>query len=108
MYRKGFWLILIEDDGSEVAVACQILSRDEKRLQLRAHIPPSWYPQTFTSFKVRQDGDILGWRRLPGDALIRVPAHAGLHSVDLDFPLDSHHQGAQPERMQEPMGVPGD
>jgi len=85
MYRKGFWLILIEDDGSEMAVACQILSRDDAKLQVRAHIPPSWYPQTFTGFKVRQDGVILGWRRLPADALIRVPAHAGLCSTDLEL-----------------------
>jgi hypothetical protein len=108
MYRKGFWLILIEDDGSEVAVACQILSRDEKRLQLRAHIPPSWYPQTFTSFKVRQDGDILGWRRLPADALIRVPAHAGLHSVDLEFPLTAPAASPEPAQVPGPMTVPGD
>jgi hypothetical protein len=108
MYRKGFWLILIEDDGSEIAVACQILSRDEKRLLLRAHIPPSWYPQTFTSFKVRQDGDILGWRRLAPDALIRVPAHAGLHSVDLEFPLDIPAALREPVTAPEPLGVPGD
>jgi hypothetical protein len=93
MYRKGFWLILIEDDGSEIAVASQILSRDDKRLQVRAHVPPSWYPQTFTGFKVRQDGEILGWRRLPPDAHIRVPAHAGLYSVDLE--LDRARDGAR-------------
>src|SRR5687768_8807018 len=108
MYRKGFWLILIEDDGSEIAVACQILSRDEKRLQLCAHIPPSWYPQTFTSFKVRQDGDILGWRRLAADALIRVPAHAGLHSVDLEFPFHSHAGRPQSPQAHEPLSVSGD
>lgn len=87
MYRKGFWLIFIESDGSELAVACQILSRDDTRLRLRAHIPPSWYPQTFTGFKVREDGVILGWRRLPADALVEVPAHGGLHTVDLECPL---------------------
>ena len=85
MYLKGFWLILIEDDGAEMAVACQILSQDESKLLIRAHIPPSWYPQTFTGFKVRQDGEILGWRRLPSEAPIRVPAHAGLSSIDLEF-----------------------
>ena len=93
MYRKGFWLILIEDDGSEIAVACQILSHDGTRLQVRAHVPPSWYPQTFTGFKVRQDGEILGWRRLPADGYIRVPAHAGLYSVDLE--LDRARDGAR-------------
>jgi hypothetical protein len=108
MYRKGFWLILIEDDGSEIAVACQILSREEKRLQLRAHIPPSWYPQTFTSFKVRQDGDILGWQRLPADALISVPAHAGLHSVDLEFSLGNRATSSPAAGVPQPLGVPGD
>lgn len=87
MYRKGFWLILIENDDSETAVACHILSREPSRLRLRALIPPSWYPQTFTAFKVREDGEILGFRRLPPDAPIHIPAHAGLSSVDLDLPL---------------------
>jgi hypothetical protein len=107
MYRKGFWLILIEDDGSEVAVACQILSRDDARIQVRAHVPPSWYPQTFTGFKVRQDGEILGWRRLPTDAHIRVPAHAGLYSVDLE--LDRARDGARrSEVRREPLAASGD
>jgi hypothetical protein len=87
MYRKGFWLILIENDGSELAVACQLLSRSASLLRLQALIPPSWYPQSFTAFKVREDGEILGFRRLPADASIQVPAHAGLHAVDLELPL---------------------
>jgi hypothetical protein len=87
MYRKGFWLILIENDDSETAVACQILSRTAAELRLRALIPSSWYPRTFTGFKVREDGVILGYRRLPPDAAIRIPAHDGLHSVDLELPL---------------------
>jgi hypothetical protein len=87
MYRKGFWLILIENDDSETAVACQILSRSDSELRLRALIPPSWYPRTFTAFKVHEDGEILGFRRLPPDAPIRIPAHDGLHTVDLDLPL---------------------
>jgi hypothetical protein len=85
MYRKGFWLILIEIDGAEMAVACQILARTDSMMRLQALIPPSWYPQTFTSFKVREDGEILGYERLPTDRLIQVPAHAGLLTVDLDF-----------------------
>jgi hypothetical protein len=85
MYRKGFWLILIENDGAELAVACHILSRTDSLLQLQALIPPSWYPQTFTAFKVREDGEILGYQRLPADHLIQVPAHAGLQTVDLEF-----------------------
>jgi hypothetical protein len=85
MYHKGFWLILIENDGAEMAVACQILSREGATMRLRALIPPTWYPQIFTGFKVREDGEMLGWRRLPPEAPIRVPAHAGLFSVDLDF-----------------------
>jgi hypothetical protein len=93
MYRKGFWLILIESDGAELAVACQILSRENETLHLRAHVPPTWYPQSFTSYKVRQNGEILGWRRLPVEAPIEVPAHAGLYSIDLDFPLDSARHG---------------
>jgi hypothetical protein len=87
MYRKGFWLILIENDDSEAAVACQILSRSDSELRLRALIPPSWYPQTFTAFKVREDGEILGFRRLPPNAPIQVPTHAGLHTVDLELLL---------------------
>jgi hypothetical protein len=85
MYRKGFWLILIENDGAELAVACQIISRTDSLLCLQALIPPSWYPQTFTAFKVREDGEILGYQRLPADRLIQVPAHAGLLTVDLEF-----------------------
>jgi hypothetical protein len=89
MYRKGFWLILIENDDSETAVACHILSRDPSNLRLCALIPPSWYPQTFTAFKVRENGEILGFRRLPADAPIRIPAHAGLSTVELELPLGS-------------------
>ncbi len=89
MYRKGFWLIFTECDGSELAVACQILSQDNGTLRLRAHIPPTWYPQSFTGYKVRQDGEILGWSRLPAEAPIQVPAHAGLYSVDLDCQLSA-------------------
>ena len=85
MYRKGFWLILIENDGAELAVACQILARTDSLLSLQALIPPSWYPQTFTAFKVREDGVILGYQRLAEDRLIQVPAHAGLLAVDLEF-----------------------
>jgi hypothetical protein len=85
MYRKGFWLILIENDGAELAVACHIVSRTDSLLQLQALVPPSWYPQTFTAFKVREDGEILGYQRLPADHLIQVPAHAGLQTVDLEF-----------------------
>src|SRR5438876_10045456 len=85
MYRKGFWLIIIENDGAELAVACQIQSRTDSLLRLQALIPPSWYPQTFTAFKVREDGEILGYQRLPGDRWIQVPAHAGLLTVDLEF-----------------------
>jgi hypothetical protein len=87
MYRKGFWLILIEDDDSEMAVACQVLSRDHSQFRLRALIPPAWYPQTFTAFKVREDGEILGFRRLRPDERICIPAHAGLHSLDVDVPV---------------------
>ena len=87
MYRKGFWLILIENDDSETAVACELLSRSATQLRLRALIPPSWYPQIFTAFKVREDGVILGFRRLPPDAVIRIPAHDGLHTVDLELSL---------------------
>src|SRR5438045_2445208 len=94
MYRKGFWLILIENDGGELAVACQILSRDDSRLQLRALIPTTWYPQTFTGFKVREDGKILGWRRLPPDALIHVPAHVDLCTVDLELELTGSAAGS--------------
>jgi len=87
MYLKGFWLILIESDGSELAVASQILSNDGTHLRLQAHIPPAWYPQTFTGYKVRHDGTILGWRRLsPGEA-IQIPTHAGLHSIELELAL---------------------
>ena len=107
MYRKGFWLILIEDDGSEVAVACQILSQDGERLQVRAHVPPSWYPQTFTGFKVRQDGEILGWRRLPADAYIRVPAHAGLYSVDLELDR-ARDRARRSDAAHEPLPASGD
>ena len=85
MYRKGFWLILIENDGAELAVACQILSRTDSLLRLQALIPASWYPQTFTAFKVREDGEILGYQRLPADRFIQVPTHAGLLTVDLEF-----------------------
>lgn len=85
MYRKGFWLILIEDDGSELAVACQIISREGGRLRLRAHIPPTWYPQTFTGFKAREDGEILGSRWLPPDEVIHVAPHAGITEVDLEL-----------------------
>jgi hypothetical protein len=85
MYRKGFWLILIENDGAELAVACQIQSRTDSLLRLQALIPPTWYPQTFTAFKVREDGEILGCERLPADRLIQVPAHAGLLTVDLEL-----------------------
>jgi hypothetical protein len=91
MYQKGFWLILIENDDSEMAVACQILSRENGRLRLQAHIPPAWYPQVFTAYKVHEDGEILGFQRLPPDRSIRVPAHAGVHTVDLEL---------------EPVGVP--
>ncbi len=94
MYRKGFWLILIENDDSEAAVACQVLSRDRAKLRLMALIPPSWYPQTFTGFKVRENGEILGFRRLPPDAPIRIPAHAGLSTVELELPLT--HGAAHP------------
>ena len=87
MYRKGFWLILIENDDSETAVACNILSRDASTLRLMALIPPAWYPQTFTAFKVREDGEILGFRRLPPDTPIRIPAHAGLSTIELELPL---------------------
>jgi len=87
MYRKGFWLILIENDDSETAVACNILSRDASTLRLMALIPPAWYPQTFTAFKVREDGEILGFRRLPADGPIRIPVHAGLSTVELELPL---------------------
>jgi len=87
MYLKGFWLILIESDGAELAVASQILSNDDSHLRLQAHIPPAWYPQTFTGFKVRHDGEILGWRRLPPEEAIQIPAHAGLHSIELELPL---------------------
>jgi len=87
MYLKGFWLILIESDGSELAVACQIICNDGALLQLQAHIPPSWYPQTFTGYKVRHDGEILGWRRLPPSDPILIPAHAGLHSIELELTL---------------------
>lgn len=89
MYRKGFWLILIENDDSETAAACQILSRSDSMLRLCALIPPSWYPRTFTAFKVREDGEILGFRRLPPEAAIRVPAHDGLHTVEFELPLAS-------------------
>jgi hypothetical protein len=89
MYRKGFWLILIENDDSETAVACQINFRSPSELRLCALIPPSWYPRTFTAFKVREDGAILGFRRLPPDAPIRIPAHDGLHMVDLELPLSA-------------------
>src|SRR5436190_15762444 len=85
MYRKGFWLILVENDGSELAVACQILLRTDSMMRLQALIPPSWYPQTFTAFKVREDGQILGYQRLPDDRPIQVPTHAGLLTVDLEF-----------------------
>jgi hypothetical protein len=87
MYRKGFWLILIENDDSETAAACQILFRDRSMLRLCALIPSSWYPQTFTAFKVRENGEILGFRRLPADAPIQIPAHAGLSTVELELPL---------------------
>jgi hypothetical protein len=107
MYRKGFWLILIESDGSELAVACQILSRDNETLRLRAHVPPTWYPQSFTSYKVRQNGEILGWRRLPADAPIQVPAHAGLYSVDLDFQLDAAHRGLSAGDRHAVVSAPG-
>jgi hypothetical protein len=89
MYRNGFWLILIENDDSEAAVACHILHRDQSTLRLCALIPPSWYPQTFTAFKVRENGEILGFRRLPPEAIIRIPAHAGLSTVELELPLGS-------------------
>jgi hypothetical protein len=108
MYLKGFWLILIEDDGAEMAVACQILSQDETKLVIRAHIPPSWYPQTFTGFKVRQDGKILGWRRLPSEAPIQVPAHAGFSSVDLDFIPTAAAGRPGPKPSRERMAVPTD
>lgn len=95
MYRKGFWLILIENDDSEAAVACQILARSSTELRLRALIPPSWYPQTFTGFKVREDGVILGYRRLPPEAYIRIPAHDGVHTVDLVLPLAAEPRAAE-------------
>src|SRR5947209_2024053 len=97
MYLKGFWLILIESDDAELAVASQILSNDGTHLRLQAHIPPAWYPQTFTGFKVRHDGEILGWRRLPPAEAIQIPAHSGLHSIELELPL-SHPQPAQTDR----------
>src|SRR4051794_16303395 len=105
MYLKGFWLILIESDGSELAVASQILSNDGARLRLQAHIPPAWYPQTFTGYKARQDLEILGWRRLPPGEAIQIPAHAGLHSIELDLPL-IRPQRADGDR--QPMTVSGD
>ena len=107
MYRKGFWLILIENDDSETAVACQILSRSDSELRLRALIPPSWYPQTFTAFKVREDGVILGFRRLPPEASIRIPAHDGLHTVDLDLPLSAPGPAQAIEPSSEALTVPG-
>lgn len=100
MYRKGFWLILIEDDGSELAVACQILSRTDSLMRLQALIPPSWYPQTFTAFKVREDGEILGYHRLAADRLIHVPAHAGLLTVDLEFHPASPHMARSTDGSQ--------
>ena len=107
MYRKGFWLILIENDDSETAVACQILSRSPSELRLCALIPPSWYPRTFTAFKVREDGAILGYRRLPPDAPIRIPAHDGLHTVDLELPLSAPGPARAAEAHNEALAAPG-
>ena len=108
MYRKGFWLILIEDDDSEAAVACQILSRSDSKLRLRALIPPSWYPQTFTAFKVRETGQILGFGRLPADAPIRIAAHAGLHTVDLELSLTGPGSRQATDATSKAPAVPGD
>jgi hypothetical protein len=108
MYRKGFWLILVEDDGAEMAVACHILSQNEGGMRVCAHIPPSWYPQSFTGFKIRQDGEILGWCRLPAERQIRVPAHAGLHSVDLDFRPNADRSRHAAGAGREAVSVPND
>src|SRR5436309_774210 len=105
MYLKGFWLILIENDGAEMAVASQILSNDGTNLRLQAHIPPAWYPQTFTGFKVRHDGEILGWRRLPPDEAIQVPAHSDLHSLDLVLPLTKQRST---DSGRQAITIPGD
>jgi len=77
MYRKGFWLILIEDDGSEMAVLARFSPGTTRSCRF-ARTSPLLVSADVTGFKVRQDGEILGWRRLPPDAPIRVPAHAGL------------------------------
>lgn len=85
LFKRGLWLILMDEAGEATPVACEVAQRCGGRWRLAAIVPPQVYPVTFVAARLRLDGHHLGFLRFP--APITTRTHEPL-DLDVDFPIN--------------------
>jgi hypothetical protein len=85
LFKRGLWLILLDQAGEATPVACEVTRRNCGTWHLETTVPPQVYPVTFVAARLRLDGHHLGLLRL--SPAITTRTHEPL-DLELEFPVN--------------------